>query len=57
MAALRRAALDRGLHVYPHGNLLLVAPPLIVGRDEIGQGLALLDGVLGVADRLARAST
>jgi taurine--2-oxoglutarate transaminase len=54
VAALRSAALDRGLHVYPHGNLLLVAPPLIVGRDEIGTGLGILDEVLSVADGLAR---
>lgn len=55
VAALRRAALDRGLHVYLHGNLLLVAPPLVVGRDEVETGLALLDDILVVADGLARA--
>ncbi len=55
MAALRRAAMDRGLHLYPHGNLLIVAPPLIIGRDEVQEGLELLDGVLAVADELARA--
>lgn len=54
VAALRRAALDRGLHVYPHGNLLLVAPPLVVGREEVELGLGLLDEVLAVADALAR---
>jgi taurine--2-oxoglutarate transaminase len=54
VAALRSAALDRGLHIYLHGNLLLVAPPLIVGRDEVAQGVALLDEVLTVADGLAR---
>jgi taurine--2-oxoglutarate transaminase len=53
MAALRRAAMDRGLHLYVHGNVLIVAPPLIVGRDEIQTGLAMLDEVLAVADRLA----
>ncbi|NLE22783.1 MAG: aminotransferase class III-fold pyridoxal phosphate-dependent enzyme [Actinobacteria bacterium] len=53
MAALRRAALDRGLHVYTHGNVLLVAPPLIVGRDEIATGLDILDDVLALADGLA----
>jgi 4-aminobutyrate aminotransferase-like enzyme len=36
--------------VYPHGSLLLVAPPLVVGRDEIARGLAILDEVLAVAD-------
>ena len=55
MAALRRAAMDRGLHLYVHGNLLLVAPPLVIGREELGEGLGLLDEVLAVADELARA--
>ena len=54
MAALRRAAFDRGLHLYPHGSLLLVAPPLVVGREEVATGLGLLDEVLAVADELAR---
>ena len=53
MAALRRAAMDRGLHLHVHGNLLIVAPPLIVGRDEVQTGLAMLEGVLAVADGLA----
>jgi taurine--2-oxoglutarate transaminase len=53
MAALRSAARDRGLHLYVHGNLLIVAPPLIVRRDEIETGLGMLDEVLAVADRLA----
>jgi len=53
MAALRRAAMDRGLHLYAHGNVLIVAPPLIVGRDEIQTGLAMLDEVLAVADGFA----
>ena len=53
MAALRRAAMDRGLHLYVHGNLLLVAPPLVVGSDELDTGLAILDEVLAVADGFA----
>jgi taurine---2-oxoglutarate transaminase len=53
MAALRRAAIDRGLHVYTHDSLVLVAPPLVVSRDELDEGLAILDEVLGVADGLA----
>jgi 4-aminobutyrate aminotransferase-like enzyme len=54
MAALRRAALDRGLHVYSHGNVLLIAPPLVVGREELAAGLEVLDDVLAVADVLAK---
>ena len=55
MAALRRAAMDRGLHLYVHGNVLILAPPLVIGRDEVREGLGLLDEVLAVADELARA--
>jgi taurine--2-oxoglutarate transaminase len=55
MAALRKAAMDRGLHLYAHGNVLLVAPPLIVGRADLDTGLGILDEVLAVADGLARA--
>jgi taurine--2-oxoglutarate transaminase len=53
MAMLRTAAMDRGLHLYVHGNLLIIAPPLIVRRDEIQTGVAMLDEVLAVADGLA----
>ncbi len=52
MAALKRAAMDRGLHLFTHGNIVIVAPPLIVGLDELREGLGLLDDVLAVADGL-----
>jgi len=55
MAALRRAAVDRGLHLYTHDALVLVAPPLIVTREEIEIGLGILDEVLTVADGAASA--
>jgi taurine---2-oxoglutarate transaminase len=54
MAALSRAAMDRGLHLFTHGNLVIVAPPLIIGVDDLREGLGLLDDVLSVADGLAR---
>jgi taurine--2-oxoglutarate transaminase len=52
MAALNQAAMDRGLHLFTHGNIILVAPPLIVGPDELREGVGLLDDVLTVADGL-----
>ena len=52
MAALKQAAMDRGLHLFTHGNIILVAPPLIVGLDELREGVGLLDDVLTVADGL-----
>jgi 4-aminobutyrate aminotransferase-like enzyme len=32
---------------------VLVAPPLTITRDELGEGLAVLDEVLAGADRAA----
>ena len=55
MAALKRAAMDRGLHLFTHGNLVIVAPPLVIARDELETGLGILDDVLAVADTSARA--
>ena len=53
MARLRRAALERGLYLMTHFNVVMVAPPLIVGRDELEEGLGVLDEVLTLADELA----
>lgn len=53
MARLRRAALERGLYLMTHFNVVMVAPPLIVGRGELEQGLEVLDQVLTLADELA----
>jgi len=50
MAALRRAAMDRGLHLFTHDSLVLVAPPLVISEDEVGEGLARLDAALAAAD-------
>ena len=50
MARLREAAMARGLYLMTHDNLVLVAPPLVIGEEELHEGLALLDEVLAVAD-------
>lgn len=31
-------------------NYLIIAPPLIIKREEIDQGISALDSALGVAD-------
>jgi len=43
---LVREALRRGLCLYARGNVLLVAPPLVVSGEELAEGLARLDDVL-----------
>ena len=37
------------------GNVIALAPPLIVNRDEIDEGIAILDQSLEAADAYAEA--
>ena len=46
MARLVQAALERGLYLFAHWNVVVIAPPLIVSRDELEEGLSILDEVL-----------
>jgi taurine--2-oxoglutarate transaminase len=61
-AALRRlleSALDAGVSFAARGNLLLLAPPLVIGERELDEALALLDrllGELGAANSVERNS-
>jgi taurine---2-oxoglutarate transaminase len=47
---LGRAALERGLYLFIHWNVVMIAPPLTITREELEEGLASLDDVLAVAD-------
>jgi taurine--2-oxoglutarate transaminase len=44
------AALERGLYLFIHWNVVLVVPPLTVTRAELDEGLGVLDEVLAIAD-------
>ena len=46
-------AWDAGLHLLARGNLLLLAPPLIVEPAQIEEAVTKLDGVLEWVDRNA----
>jgi taurine--2-oxoglutarate transaminase len=50
VARLAKAALDRGLYLMTHWNVVMVCPPLTITRDEIDEGIAILDEALAVAD-------
>src|ERR671930_532229 len=50
MAALGRAALERGLYLMTHWNMIMICPPLVITREEIEEGVAILDDVLALAD-------
>jgi taurine---2-oxoglutarate transaminase len=50
VARLMKAALDRGLYLMTHWNVVMVCPPLTITREELDEGLAILDEALAVAD-------
>jgi taurine--2-oxoglutarate transaminase len=50
MTRLAKAALEAGLYLFVHWNVIMVAPPLNVTREELDEGLGLLDEALAIAD-------
>jgi taurine--2-oxoglutarate transaminase len=50
VAAITKAALARGLNLFVHWNVVIVAPPLVITPEEARHGLAVLDEVLTLAD-------
>ena len=46
VAKLAKAAMERGLYVMTHWNVIIVAPPLTITRDELDEGLEKLDQAL-----------
>jgi len=50
VARLAKAALDRGLYLMTHWNVVMVVPPLTITPEEAEEGVAILDDVLALAD-------
>jgi taurine---2-oxoglutarate transaminase len=50
VARLAKAALERGLYLMTHWNVIMVVPPLTITREEVEEGVAILDDVLAHAD-------
>jgi taurine--2-oxoglutarate transaminase len=48
-----RAALDRGLYLMVHWNVVMVCPPLTITSEELDEGVSILDEVLAIADEYA----
>jgi len=53
VAQMAKAALDRGLYLMTHWNVVMVCPPLNITTDELDEGIAILDEALSVADEYA----
>jgi taurine--2-oxoglutarate transaminase len=47
---LAKAAMERGLYLFVHWNVVMIAPPLTITREELDEGLAVLDEVLVSVD-------
>src|SRR6187401_2184426 len=53
VAALSKRALERGVYLMTHWNVVMVVPPLTITREELDEGIAALDDALSVADEFA----
>ena len=52
---LAKAALEQGLYLMTHWNVVMVVPPLTITRDEVDAGVAILDDVARDRGRVRRA--
>jgi taurine--2-oxoglutarate transaminase len=50
VARVGKTALERGLYLMTHWNVVMVCPPLTITRDELDEGIAVLDEALAIAD-------
>jgi taurine---2-oxoglutarate transaminase len=50
VTALSRRALERGLYLMTHWNVVMCCPPLTITREELDEALEALDDALSVAD-------
>jgi taurine--2-oxoglutarate transaminase len=48
-----KAALERGLYLMTHWNVIMVVPPLTITREELDEGIGILDEALDLADEHA----
>jgi taurine--2-oxoglutarate transaminase len=53
VARMVKAALERGLYLMTHWNVVMVCPPLTITREEVDEGIAILDETLAIADEHA----
>ena len=50
MTRITKACLERGLYPFVHWNVFAITPPLNITREELDEGLGILDEVLAIAD-------
>jgi taurine--2-oxoglutarate transaminase len=50
VTSLTKAALERGLYLFVHWNVVMITPPLTITAEELEEGVAVLDDALTIAD-------
>jgi taurine--2-oxoglutarate transaminase len=50
VAKLAKAAMERGVYLMTHWNVIICAPPLTITREELDEALGVLDEVLSLVD-------
>jgi len=50
VAKLVKAAMERGVYLMTHWNVIICAPPLTITREELDEALSVLDEVLSLVD-------
>ena len=53
VARVMKAALESGLYLMTHWNVVMICPPLTITREELEEGLSALDDALALADEHA----
>jgi taurine--2-oxoglutarate transaminase len=51
MGAIKQRLLEEGLTTFVNKNMVFICPPLCIRRDEILDGLAIIDRAITIADR------
>jgi len=51
MAALKKYCLDNGLFLYTHWHTVLIIPPLIITKEQLKEGMGILDKALEITDK------
>ena len=50
ISAMQQRAMERGLFLFAHWNVVVIAPPLTITEGELREGLDILDECLSIAD-------
>lgn len=51
MAALKKYCIEQGLFLYTHWHTALIIPPLIITKEQLQEGMSVLDRALEITDR------